>query len=194
MKKLFEKYNILICIVIIISLIIIDYVNLPSLLGLSMFNINWDFCMGILNIFVVIILYVFTYKKLDKRTIDREKNKTEISILLINECYNNCIKYVELLNKEIVENHILPKVNFNSTDNKIIESLEYRPFENENIIIDLAKDGQINKERIEKYFKIKNLFSQYIRMRISFFDVSDIYEPIKNDLLCEINKEIKKLN
>lgn len=193
MKKWFMKNNIVIYIILIISLIIFDYINLPSLLGLNMFNINWDFCMGILNIVVVIMLYVITYKTLDKRTIEREKNKKEISILLINECYQECIKYVELLSQETVEKYIVPKIDFNSTDNKIICNLKDSPFANENIIIDLVNDGQITKQRIEKYFKIKGIFSQYITMRITFFDKSDFYEPLKNQLFREINIEIKNL-
>lgn len=193
MKKWFVKNNMMITIILIISLIIFDYINLPSLLGLNMSNINWNFCMGILNIVVVIILYVITYKKLDKRTIEREKNKKEISILLINECYQQCIKYVELLSEETIEKYIVPKIDFNSTDNKIIRDLADSPFANENIIMDLVKDGQIAKQRIEKYFEIKETFSQYITMRITFFDKSDYYEPIKKQLFHKINIEIRNL-
>lgn len=193
MKKWFVKNNIVIYIILIISLIIFDYINLPSLLGLNMFNINWDFCIGILNIVVVIMLYVITYKKLDRRTIEREKNKKEISILLIRECYQECIKYVELLSQETVEKYIIPKIDFNITDNKIICNLKDIPFANEKIIMDLVKDGQITKQRIEKYFEIKGIFSQYITMRITFFDKSDFYEQLKNQLFREINIEIKNL-
>ena len=193
MKKWFVKNNIVIYIILIISLIIFDYINLPSLLGLNMFNINWNFCMGILNIVVIIMLYVITYKTLDKRTVEREKNKKEISILLIKECYQECKKYVELLSQETVEKYIVPKIDINSTDNKIICNLKDSPFANENIIMDLVKDGQITKQRIEKYFKIKGIFNQYITMRITFFDKSDFYEPLKNQLFREINIEIKNL-
>ena len=193
MKKWFVKNNMMITIILIISLIIFDYMNLPSLLGLNMSNINWNFCMGILNIVVVIMLYVITYKKLDKRTIEREKNKKEISILLINECYQQCIKHVELLSEETIEKYIVPKIDFNSTDNKLIRNLADSPFVNENIIMDLVKDGQIAKQRIEKYFEIKGAFSQYITMRITFFDKSDYYEPIKKQLFHKINIEIRNL-
>ena len=193
MKKWFVENNIRISIVLVFSLIIFDYINLPSLLGLDMFNINWDFYMGISNIIVVIMLYVMTYKTLNERTIEREKNKKEISILLMKECYQECIEYVELLNQETVEKYIVPKIDFNSTDNKIIYNLKDSPFANENIIMDLVKDGQITKQRIEKYFKIKGIFSKYVTMRITFFDKSDFYEPIKKQLAREINIEIKNL-
>ena len=50
----------------------------------------------------------------------------------------------------------------------------YAPFENENIIMDLVKDGQITKKQIEEYFNIKSMFSKYITMRITFFDSLDL--------------------
>ena len=57
--------------------------------------------------------------------------------------------------------------------------------------MDLVKDGEITKQRIEKYFEIKGLFGQYITMRITIFDKSDFYEPLKSRLLHEINIEIR---
>lgn len=193
MKKLIVKNNIAISIIIIIILIIFDYINLPSILGFDMLNINWNLCMLILNNVVVIMLYVITYKTLNERTIEREKNKNEISILLIKECYQECKNYVEFLNQKTVEEYIVPKIDFDSTDNKIISNLKDSPFINENIIMDLVKDGQITKQQIERYFKIKGIFSQYITMRITFFDKSDFYKPLEKQLYNEINMEIKNL-
>ena len=106
MKKGFMK-NIIIFIALIIILIILDFINLPTLLGFEMSNINWDFCMGIINAIVVIILYFITYKVLDERTVQRENNKTEISMLLIRNCYQECLGYIKILNQENVENYIV---------------------------------------------------------------------------------------
>lgn len=193
MKKLVVKNNITIFIIIIIILIIFDYINLPSFLGFDMLNINWNLCMLILNNVVVIMLYLITYKTLNERTIEREKNKNEISILLIKECYQECKNYVKFLNQKTVEEYILPKIDCDRTDNKIISNLKDSPFINENIIMDLVKDGQITKQQIERYFKIKGIFSQYITMRITFFDESHFYKPLEKQLYNEINMEIKNL-
>ena len=59
--------------------------------------------------------------------------------------------------------------------------------------MDLVKDGQITKQQIERYFKIKGIFSPYITMRRIFFDKSDFYKPIEKQLYNEINMEIKNL-
>jgi len=177
-------------------LIFLDYINLPSFLGFEISNINWDFCMGILNIIVIIALYAFTYKILDERTIEREKNKNEISVLLIKKCYQECLEYVKFLNQETVEKYIVPKIDFNSTkyEGTIICNIQNSPFLSENIIMDLVKDGQITKRQIDGYFEIRIKYKQYINMRITFFDAPHIYEQIKTDLCNAINNEIKKLD
>jgi hypothetical protein len=194
MKKRIIEKDIKILILLISSLVILDYINFPSFLGLRMSNINWNFCMGILNIIVVIILYLITFRTIDARTIEREKNKKELSALLINQCYQECLDYIKLLDQETVEKFIVPKMDFNSTNNMILINLQNSPFLNDNVIIDLAKDGQLTKMQIEGYFRIKVKYRQYVNMRISFFDGPHYYESLKVDLRNAINDELKKLD
>lgn len=194
MKKSIIQKDIKVLILIIASLVLSDYINLPSLLGFKMSNINWDFCMGILNIIVVIILYLITFRTLDARTIERENNKKEVSILLIEQCYQEVLDYVDWLNQETVEKYIVPKVDFNSTNNKILDNLQNSPFLNEDIVIDLAKDGQITKKKLDGYLKIKVKYRKYLNMRITFFDVPHFYEPLKTDLCDAVKTEIRTLD
>ncbi len=191
-----KKKYIIIVIVTIAILIILDYLNIPSLLGFKMSNINFDFWIGFINIIVIIILYKITYKKIDEKAIEREKNKYSISVLLLKEAYRECRTYVELLNQEIVEKLIVPKLDFNSTDfkNSIINNLQSTPFLSENTIMDFVKDGQVTKIQIEGYFRVREKYRKYINMRIMLFDKSDICEPLKTDLYKVIEDEIKKLD
>lgn len=190
MKKEYVRNIVFFVVVFIVLCIILDYINLPTLLGLEMGNINWDFCMGSINAVVVITLYLITYKTLDRKTIQRENNKKEIAILLMQECYRECIKCIQFLDKETVEKYIVPKINFNNTDSTIIRNIQNIPFSNEDMIWGLIKDGQMTKSQIENYLKIKEKFSQYITMRITFFDAAQYYEPIKIDLCNIINREL----
>ncbi len=191
-----KKRDVIIFVVLSISLIILDYINLPSLFGFKMYNINWDFYMGILNTIVVVALYVITYKILDEKTIEREKNKNTISLLLMQESYKECIKSVKFLNQEIIEKYIVTKIDFNVIDkeNMIVINIQNSPFVNENIIMDLVKDGQVTAKQIKGYLKVREQYKQYISTRIAFFDAPDIYESFKIDLFKIINDEIKKLD
>jgi len=95
------KIIITVSIMLILGITVLDYTNLPSsLMGFKMSNMNWDVYIGILNIVAVLVMYVITYKTLDQRAIKREKNKCEISIMLIKDCYKECQNYINFLNKK----------------------------------------------------------------------------------------------
>lgn len=99
---------------------------------------------------------------------------------------------MEILTQEIIEEYITPKIDFNSTSNKIVSNLQESPFLNENVIMDLVKDGQISKERIYYYFKIKDKYRQYINIRIIVYDKPDAYNSLKKELNSLINGELVK--
>lgn len=188
-NKIKNSFSEIIIIFIIIA-VILDYKNLPSTYGFEMTNINWSFFTVTINI----LLYIITYKAINKRIIERDKNKSEVSLMLLKECYNECIDYIRFLNKETVENYIVPKIDINSARNIISDNLQNSPFSNENTIMDLIKDGQLTKMQIEGYFKVREKYRQYIIMRITFFNEKNMYEPLKMDLLNIIDIEIKKLD
>lgn len=190
------KKIIILASILLIGITAIDYFNLPStFLGLKISNMNWDFYMGILNVFSVVILYVITYILLDQREIKRDRNKNEIATLLIRKSYDQCIFYINnMLTEDMINNYIVPKMDFNSTDNPIMMYLKSAPFENENHIMDLVKDGQITKKKLEDYFNVKDKFSSYVFMRITFFDAPEKCSDLKIELLDLIRVEIAKIN
>ena len=190
------KKIIILASILLIGITAIDYFNLPStFLGLKVSNMNWDFYMGILNVFSVVILYVITYISLDEREIKRDRNKNEIATLLIRKSYEQCSFYINnILTEDMIDNHILPKIDFNSTDSPIMMNLKNAPFENEAHLMDLVKDGQITKKKLEDYFNVKDKFSSYVFMRIAFFDAPEKYSDLKIELLDLIKVEIEKIN
>lgn len=192
------KKIIAISILFIVGITILDYDNIPSHLGLNTSGINWDFYMGILNIISVLVVFIITFVTLNKREMEihekeiaREKNKYDISLLFLKNCYEECVNYINILNKQNTEKFIVPKIDFNSANPKIIRNLQNAPFENEGYLMDFVKDGQITKKQIEKYLDIKRNFRQYVNMRITFFDAPDIYEPLKEQLLHLLDTELQ---
>lgn len=189
MKKLSVKTIIFISALFFIVFLAFDFFNLPTLMGIDTTTVNWDLFLGLLNFWIVVLLYLITYKKIDKRNLKREDNKEEIANLLIASCYKECQEYLKLFTPETVEKYILPKVDFNSTTNKVITNLQEAPFANENVIMDLAKDGQLKKKQIEGYFKVKDKYRVFVSSRITFFDAPHIYEPVLKELTDAINEE-----
>ena len=87
MKKKVIRCIPYICCCISIVVFLLDVLNLPSHLGIEVSNINWDLNIGLLTNLVVVTLFSITYEILDKRTAEKEKNKEEISALLLKESY-----------------------------------------------------------------------------------------------------------
>lgn len=194
------KKTIIAFILFIIGITIIDYINLPTALGLDMFNINWDFYMGLLNIAAVLIVFIITFQTLNRREIkihekeiEHEKNKYKISLLLLQDFYEKCLDYINFLNEENVNKYIVPKIDFNSTNPTIISNFQNAPFQNEAHFMDFVKEGQITSKQIAAYLQIKKRFTQYVSMRIIFFDAPHIYEPLKSELLQLLNNEIEEV-
>lgn len=181
---------------------ILDYANVPAVIGLNSSNINWDFYMGFLNVIVVISIFIITFKTLNKREIEineqeivREKNKYNVSLIFLKNCYEECTSYINLLNNnETVEKYIVPKVDFSSTDSKIVDNLQMAPFINENIIMDLVKDGQIEEDIVVEYLNIKRKYREYINFRITLFDSPQFYMQLKRELIALLDTEINKLS
>lgn len=197
MKKTF-----IISLLLIMGITILDYANVPAVIGLNSSNINWDFYMGFINVIVVISIFIITFKTLNKREIEineqeivREKNKYNVSLIFLKNCYEECTSYINLLNNnETVEKYIVPKVDFSSTDSKIVDNLQMAPFINENIIMDLVKDGQIEEDIVVEYLNIKRKYREYINFRITLFDSPQFYMQLKRELIALLDTEINKLS
>ena len=185
---------IIVSVLVSVVLVVLDYNNIPTLFGFEMKHINWNFLMGILNCIIVVMLYVVTYNTLDKRTAEREKNKTDNTMLLLKVCYKECTDYVRILDEKVVNTYIVPKIDFNSPKNAIVANLQESPFVNENIIMDLVKDGQVTQKQIESYIEIKKKYREYINMRITVYDAPEIYEPLAQELNELLEKEILRFD
>lgn len=183
-------------ILIIIIITIVDYFNLPTLLGLNMTNINWSFYMGVLDVTPVLLVFIITYNTLDNMEIRlheneilKENNKKDIVQSILDDCYRECDFYVKnVLNDKTVKELIVPKINFDSKNNKIINNLQNAPFYNECIILDFIKDGQLTNKQASKYFSLKNNYSKYVNMRIIFFDCPQYYVEQQDKLMNNLKE------
>lgn len=197
MVKRKKTDKIIVLLIICIIIIILDYENVPTLLELNISNINWNFW----NTISVIIIFIVTYILLNIREIEiqereiiREKNKQDISLLILINCYEECKKYINMISEEIVNKYIIPKIDFNAEKSIIITNIQNAPFDNDNVVIDLGKDGQLSKDQVSNYFVIKDKFKQYINFRIIFYDCPNEYNYLKEELLGLLNTEISRLS
>ncbi|MDG6155641.1 hypothetical protein NF716_04635 [Lactococcus formosensis] len=176
-----------------IAFIILDYNNFPSYLGMKVVNINWDFLAIVISNCIVVLLYLITYFVLDRRSIIREKNKNEVAYLLIKKSYEEVRKQADFMTIEIVKKYVVPKIDFKSTDNTLVNNMCNAPFEDENLIFELVKDGQISKELLNGYISVKKSYSIYINSIITFFDAEEIYIPMKEEFYKTLDREVNNI-
>ncbi|EAD5741507.1 hypothetical protein EX169_10665 [Listeria monocytogenes] len=161
---------------IIILILIADYFNAPSAVGLNMMNINWS----LFNILVVIILYLLTFKNIEARTILKEKNKENIVNELLKECYlniNDTVKSLQSIKNLVNEDNIDAVMNI--------------AFPNDNLIQNLIKDGLLTDEELMYYLSIKANFNKVVSLsrflNLEFegdleTDIEEVYDSYKTEL------------
>lgn len=193
----------LIAILIILIVGVLDYNNT---FGNITMKLNFDFLNIFINALVIVFMFIITYLLIERKTFDNEekieKNKRGMLLLLLEKVCDECLSQIKMLDEqEMVENYLISKINFNSTDNIIIENIKNKPFEYENRIINLFSDGILDKKYFKNYMNIKDCFESYVQWRITLFDAkksgrSDLVELVsskKTEILNAVKKQQKEM-
>lgn len=77
--------------------VILDYLNVPQLLGLSSDRINMDFFDVFLNSVIVIVLYIITYFFVDSRQIQKDANAKDTADVLLLYTYKECLDNLRMV-------------------------------------------------------------------------------------------------
>lgn len=174
MKKKVCQVVILIGVLPFVMFILLDYLDIPSFIGLRITSLNYDLFGAVLNVFVVIVLYFVTFIIVDKRQIVNDENAKQAASILLLYTYKQCKDTLTLVNdQKVLDTYIVPKVDFNKTDmdNLVTMNLKNMPFVEHSKILDFATTGAIDASRLERYYQIMNRYKSYISLRITFFDI-----------------------
>ena len=181
----------------IVVVIVLDYFNLPSILGFKMSNVNYTLIDTVLNVSVVISLYIITYFLIDKRQIRKDDNAKGTADILMLSAYNQCKELSKIVDTQSwLEDYIVPKIDFNKTnsDNPIILNLQNIPFTEHSHILSLAENGAISRGDLMKYFEIMKLYKSFISLRIIAYDVNDATTDKQQKFRSEIINDKNKLD
>ncbi len=194
MKKIIFQITCIFGIFLLLVLIVIDYLNIPSMLGLRILNIHIDLFGVVLNAVVVISLYVITFSVIDRRQLDKDDNARQTANILILSAYKQCKEKLGLVNDTIIlENYIMPKIDLNKSDldNSIMMNLKNSPFAEHEKIIDYAATGAVDAISLSKYYKLMELYKTYVSIRITFFDIykytGSKHKQLQNKIINEKN-------
>lgn len=176
--------------------VILDYLNVPQLLGLSSNRINMDFFDVFLNSVIVVVLYIITYYFVDRRQIQKDANSKDTADVLLLYTYKECLDTLQMVwNSEWVKKYIVPKVDGNKpvTENKIIMNLQGLPFSSKGEILELSKSGYVAKEVLARYLHIQKEYNHIINMKITFYDLINPQTADQQALFMDINHRSDEL-
>lgn len=188
----------------IVVILGVDFLDLPSKMGIPIDKINIDIQSLVISNVIVIAIFVITYFLIDRRGIEREKKQKECALIFLNETFNECIENVDFVENEDFRYAIVKKCNFNISlqDDKVFYNYYTLPFKYDDYIFEAANNGQFSKDLFTEYLTIKNLYQKFILSRISFFDAEkenkeklcNEIKSEKNELLCAINSCKEKID
>ena len=91
-----------------VVVIVLDYFNLPSILGLKMRNVNYTLLDTVLNVAAMVSLYIITFFLIDKRQIRKDDNAKGTADILILSTYNQCKELSKFVDTQsLLENYII---------------------------------------------------------------------------------------
>lgn len=158
----------------LIAYFILDYVNVPTLIGLTPSNINVDMFGILFNSVIVLVLYVVSFYYIENKQNEKYANAIDTVDALLKKTYQECLDNLNLLdNKEMIEEYIMPKVDGNKSfsENKVIHNLQTLPFSSFDAVIELAVNGYVEKEKLDNYLDIKKEYQYLVSVKITFFDL-----------------------
>lgn len=194
MDKNTKKY-IFIFIIFTLVYLIVDYLNLLTLLDIHIDNLNTDLLNIVINSIIVITLYLVTYLTLDRRSIQISKNKVEIYKQILINMYKDCVDTINLFSQPKILNNIIKDLDFDAplNRNEKFSRLIVSPFENKDIIFDLAKSGEIDVETFQKFLTIQTEYRKYITTLIVFYDRTEEVMILKVKLLKLLEESINEI-
>ena len=91
-------------------------------------------------------------------------------------------------NKYVVKQYVVPKVDFNSTNDIMINSFKNNPFSLSNTILELSINGFITKEELNQYLFIKQEYQYLADAKITFFDLENPQNESQRILYDDLNE------
>ncbi len=168
---------------------IMDIFDFPSIIGINKGTLN----LSLLNIMVestiVIVLYLISYYYVDNKENKKEINSRNTAVISLIKIYKECDYLLQLLdNKYVVKQYVVPKVDFNSTNDIMINSFKNNPFSLSNTILELSINGFITKEELNQYLFIKQEYQYLADAKITFFDLENPQNESQRILYDDLNE------
>ena len=195
MKKRSVRSLTLILIVFVVYLIL-DYVNIPTLIGLTPTKLNMDVFGVFFDTVIVLILYVISFYYIENKQIEKDANAKDTVWVLLKKTYQECLENLILLDDRVmIEKYIIPKVDGDKPDseNKVVHNLQTLPFSSFDAVMELAVSGYVEREQLADYLDIKKEYQFLVSIKITFFDLLEPQTAEQTEMFIQIQERDVKL-
>lgn len=180
--------------------ILIDYLNVPSKLGVGVECINLSAANTFFNVGALLLVFLLTYFLIDKHNEDARTNQKNIVKYMMESDYKACKKRLEMFQDEGIRDNIISKIDYDQTldKNGVFYNLVSIAFRNSEAINDYAKQGIIDISYYKEYDKIRSDYEQYVTFMVLTKGDSSTFEGIlpeaQNLLSTNIDAAIERLS
>lgn len=181
-----------------ILLVVADYFNVFSRLGVDVTNLNLEFLSFVIGNGVVILLFIIAYVLVDRRSIDKEKNKRKTALIILKGIYEHAVEVVELFADDEAREAAAKKCDFDKVISQDPMQSFYRnlPFaEYDTTIIAYAQEGVLDAKELTTYLDVKKKYGSYINLSFLFLE-PELHISLnqrKNVLLSILTENISKI-
>ena len=177
-SKILTLVTVILLFLLLIFFIILDYFNTPSYLGYKTNHLNYNMIGIFVNIFLAILIFIATYHFVNRKDVKRQDNIESFSKIILKDIYNKTTNYITMLdNKVLLCNLTKHKDEEGSTASKY----HTLPFDKENLLFDLAKEGYITKEIYQHYLDVKDSYEVYVHMVFILKNDNNLISHLKKD-------------
>lgn len=179
--------------------LLLDYMNIPSKIGIRVNEFNLDVQNILISGFITIGLFIGAYHLVDRWEINKHKNKVEIAKEFLKTSYYLCKKYTDVENNSLSDLFIREIGKEKKEENDFLNKYENLPFENHDKIMQFATEGILSPEQYNDYIYIRSMFTIFISYCSQYYNEKDakaMIEKTKKDIhsiIDEANNHLTKV-
>ena len=179
--------------------LLLDYINIPSIFGIKVSNINMDMAGIVINSAVTVVMFLTTYYLIDLWETQKHMNQRETAKKLLVATYRLCEKFTIDLDKHNIRDFVIhSKIDSEDSEKMhlpFFENYEKVPFVNNDRINQFFMDGVLSYDHLITYTKIKGLYESYVKLitiRDKLKHGEDILKNLRSELLTTIGTACDK--
>ena len=166
-----KKLKISLCLGISVFLLylVLDWVNLPSIIGIPINSINATYFGVLFNAFIVVVLYIISFFAIEKQQQKKDENAKAIAHALIDYTYTDCLMALEYYeNDEEFKNSVVPKIQHGAIrDEQKEQEIFNQPFESFEQIMHFVEGGYISEQDLSNYFFVRRRFKLILSNKVT---------------------------